>query len=498
MLIMLYIHTKKSLKKYICFLFCFIFIFGVNFGFVNLPSVSAEGQNEVVKWGANVGDPLEISNVTSTSVEGKVSPSVSMKSVNAYVYPYPSATEEDLIKAINDTTIAAANVVNSVASSLDAIGADWNVKANTARNNARSATTLAAATAAAKDAKDAADAANTAAWRANSGAAAKDAYAAKDAADAARNAANSGAAKDAANAAANAADYAEDAARFEGRGGANDADCDFLNGADFSNAASAAYNAYKVYDIYNSINDNNTTNKAAVDAAFNVVKTAYNYHGFSLPPNALATSSKSLGNINSGEQEFEFTGLKGNKQYILAIDFEDESDNPGYITMAFTTNDYEGFPVAYGNNAAINIDGGVYVSNVVGKSLTWDNTQQSLINNTPTIKFHKNSYGNITTSDVDITNSKDLNVGDIWLRAKNATGSGDSGWVKVWSDQGASAGFIEGALASIKVSAPGSYSFYYYVDSDTGFETNGFYNGIEYDTNAGTGTVPSSAPADNS
>ena len=475
MLIMLYIHTKKNLKKYICFLFCCIFVFWVNFGFINLPRVNAEDQ-VVMKWGADVGDPLEILETTSTSVKGKVKyDTAAMKNVNAYVYPYPAATEEDLIKAINDTTIAAANVVNSVASSLDAIGADWNVKANTARNNARSATTLAAATAAAKDA-----------------------YAAKDAADAARNAANSGAAKDAANAAANAADYAEDAARFEGRGGANDADCDFLNGADFSNAASAAYNAYKVYDIYNSINDNNTTNKAAVDAAFNVVKTAYNYHGFSLPPNALATSSKSLGNINSGEQEFEFTGLKGNKQYILAIDFEDESDNPGYITMAFTTNDYEGFPVAYGNNAAINIDGGVYVSNVVGKSLTWDNTQQSLINNTPTIKFHKNSYGNITTSDVDITNSKDLNVGDIWLRAKNATGSGDSGWVKVWSDQGASAGFIEGALASIKVSAPGSYSFYYYVDSDTGFETNGFYNGIEYDTNAGTGTVPSSAPADNS
>ena len=425
MLIMLYIHTKKSLKKYICFLFCFIFIFGVNFGFVNLPSVSAEGQNEVVKWGADVGDPLEISNVTSTSVEGKVSPSVSMKSVNAYVYPYPSATEEDLIKAINDTTIAAANVVNSVASSLDAIGADWNVKANTARNNARSATTLAAATAAAKDAKDAADAANTAAWRANSGAAAKDAYAAKDAADAARNAANSGAAKDAANAAATAADYAEDAARFEGRGGANDADCDFLNGADFSNAASAAYNAYKVYDIYNSINDNNTTNKAAVDAAFNVVKTAYNYHGFSLPPSALAASNKSLGDISSGEQTFEVNNLEPNKKYILAIDFEDDSGNPGYITRPFTT------------TILVNLQ----INGLIGY---YTGQPQELVDQ---FKFFDNG---VEITDEGILGILKLNV---YLRAQKRGGN-STNWYNLNN------------LSNLTGISSGIYDFYYYVDSE--------------------------------
>lgn len=41
--------VEKNLRRYFCFLLCCIFVFGVNFGFVNLPRVSAEGQNEVVK-----------------------------------------------------------------------------------------------------------------------------------------------------------------------------------------------------------------------------------------------------------------------------------------------------------------------------------------------------------------------------------------------------------------------------------------------------------------
>ena len=168
-----------------------------------------------------------------------------------------------------------------------------------------------------------------------------------------------------------------------------------------------------------------------------------------------------------------------------------------FLASAAAPNESDpGYAVIGGSDTAINIDGGVYVSNVVGNSLTWNNTEQLLINTTsmPLIMYKPTS----NNPAINITNVDELNIGNIWLRAKNATGSGDSGWVKVWSDQGASAGFIEGALAAVKVSAPGSYSFYYYVDSDTGFETNGFYNGTEYDTSSGTGTVPSGAPTDNS
>ena len=414
--------VEKNLRRYFCFLFCFIFIFGVNFGFVNLPRVSAEDQNEVVKWGANVGNSLEITSVEPASVTGKVKyDTAAMKNVNAYVYP--AATEEELINAINNATIAAADVVNSVAFSLDETSADWNVKANTARNNAQSATTLAAAGTATFNIANpiynlatstnpsnynyyvAAYAAYTG-YRATYTGTKNAAYAAYDAAYAAY-AACAAAGEAAAAAAAKAAAMKAKTAKENNKTG------------------DAAHYAYEAYDIYNTINDNNTLNKDAVDAAFNVVKTAYNYRGLSLPPSVLATPVEHWNNINSGEQIFEVNNLEPNKKYILAIDFEDEDNNPGYITMSFTT------PIP------INLQ-------VIGIKSYYTGQPQELV----TSFNFSDTNGEIT--DEGILGILKLNV---YLRAQKRGGD-STNWYNLNN------------LSSLTGTAPGIYDFYYYVDSE--------------------------------
>lgn len=135
--------------------------------------------------------------------------------------------------------------------------------------------------------------------------------------------------------------------------------------------------------------------------------------------------------------------------------------------------------------------GSLYVKAVVGNELIWNGAPQSLVNLTngePSVLFHKNSDSTNVNGDIDVSSntSAAAGFGNVWLRGRDASISGaDSGWVKVWSDQGTTAGFIDEALDSIKASAAGNYSFYYYVDSSNGFATNGYQSGTSYTPGAG-------------
>ena len=421
--------VEKNLRRYFCFLFCFIFIFGVNFGFVNLPRVSAEGQNEVVKWGADVGDPLEISNVTSTSVEGKVSPSVSMKSVNAYVYPYPSATEEELVSAMNNTTIAATNVVNKVAANIGKTNAQWNIDASNAASSAANATTIDAASSAANAAVNAVNSALTNVTGTNVDILGIALWTSKTAYLVPIN--DPG--PDRSNTVSHSACLVayEIVNLINSQYTSNDPlrtiYQKFCSAGRNNDIAGELYYLFKYHDTaYSIINSfGNSLYKDCFNTAFNTAKVSCNYYGLPLPPSALAASNKSLGDISSGEQTFEVNNLEPNKRYILAIDFEDDSGNPGYITRSFTT------------PTLVNLQ----INGLIGY---YTGQPQELVDQ---FKFFDNG---VEITDEGILGILKLNV---YLRAQKRGGN-STNWYNLNN------------LSNLTGISSGIYDFYYYVDSE--------------------------------